>query len=61
VEDQQILTAGLIWGLREGWALHADYQVGLWKDDLATDWYPRHPHIGFTFAASRQFALRGPW
>jgi hypothetical protein len=60
-ENQQILAAGLRWGLREGWALHGDYQVGFHLDDLENpDWYPRLPHIGFTFAVSRQFAVRWP-
>lgn len=59
-EDQQILAAGLIWGLREGWAVHSDYQVGLWVDDLDTDWYPRQPHQVFSLAVSRQFKLNWP-
>jgi hypothetical protein len=59
-EDQQILAAGLIWGLREGWAVHSDYQVGLWLDDLDTEWYPRHPHQAFSLAVSRQFGLNWP-
>ena len=57
VEDHQMLAAGLLWGLREGWALHADLQVGLWKDDLATAWYPRQPHQVMSLAVSRQFAV----
>lgn len=56
-ENQQILAAGLIWGLREGWALQCHYQVGLWLDDVTTPWYPRLPHIGFTIGVSRQFRL----
>lgn len=58
-EDQQILSAGLRWGLEEGWALHADYQVGFWKDDLTTAWYPRLPDLGTTLAVSRQFGFGG--
>ncbi|HOX25057.1 MAG TPA: thrombospondin type 3 repeat-containing protein [Candidatus Krumholzibacteria bacterium] len=58
-EDQRVLAAGLRWGLEEGWALAAEYQVGFWKDDLATEWYPRHPDLGSTLAVSRQFALGG--
>lgn len=57
VEDHQMLAAGVLWGLREGWALHADMQVGLWKDDLATAWYPRQPHQVMSLAVSRQFAI----
>jgi hypothetical protein len=56
-ENQQILAAGLRWGLREAWALHADYQVGFWADDPATVWYPRQSHLGFTLAISRQFGF----
>lgn len=72
-ENQQILSAGLRWGLRAGWAVHADYQVGFHMDDRGTlgaseheggleptPWYPRLPHIGFTLAVSRQFALGWP-
>ena len=60
-ENQQILSAGLRWGLREGWALHGDYQVGFHLDDLDTPgWYPRLPHLGFTLAVSRQFVLGWP-
>ncbi len=59
-EDQQTLAAGLRWGLQEGWALAADFQVGFWRDDLATPWYPRLPHQGYTLAISRQLALGWP-
>ena len=59
-EDQKIFAAGLRWGLEEGWALHADYQVGFQHDEpWYTEWYPRQPVHGMTLAFSRQFSLGG--
>jgi len=58
-EDHRILAAGLRWGLEEGWALHADYQVGFHLDDLATAWYPEGPQLVYGIGVSRQFGLGG--
>ncbi len=59
MEDQKVLAAGLRWGLEEGWALHADYQVGFWKNNLQNDWFPAQPDLGYSLAISRQFSLGG--
>ena len=53
------VAAGLRWGVMEGWALHADYQVCLSIDDLATDWEPGFPEMISTIAISRQFSIGG--
>jgi hypothetical protein len=58
-EDHRILAAGLRWGLEEGWALHADYQVGFHLDDLATDYVPRQPDLTLALGLSRQFGVGG--
>jgi hypothetical protein len=58
-EDQRVLAAGLRWGLEEGWALHADYQVGFHLDDLASAWFPRQPELIYTIGISRQFGFGG--
>ena len=58
-EDPKVLAAGLRWGLEEGWALHADYQVCLSLDDLATQWQPGYPEMISTIAVSRQFPFGG--
>jgi len=59
-EDQKILSAGLRWGLEEGWAMHANYEVGFQRDEpVYTEWYPRQPDNRFTFAFSRQFSVGG--
>ncbi|MBU8870799.1 MAG: thrombospondin type 3 repeat-containing protein [Gemmatimonadales bacterium] len=53
------VAAGLRWGVMEGWALHADYQVCLSTDDLSTDWEPGFPEMVSTIAVSRQFSIGG--
>ncbi len=53
------VAAGLRWGVIEGWALHADYQVSLSTDDLTTDWQPGFPEMVSTIAVSRQFGFGG--
>jgi hypothetical protein len=53
------VSAGLRWGVMEGWALHADYQVCLSIDDLATDWQPGFPEMISTIGVSRQFGIGG--
>lgn len=53
------VAAGLRWGLMEGWALHADYQVCLSIDDLDTEWQPGFPEMVSTIAVSRQFGIGG--
>ncbi len=59
-EDQKVLSAGVRWGLEEGWALHADYQVGFQRDEpWFTDWYPRHVEWAMNLGVSRQFAVGG--
>jgi hypothetical protein len=60
-ENQKQLAAGLRWGLEEGWAFHADYQVSFAKDEpwFTQDWYPAAPDLGYTFGLSRQFSLGG--
>ncbi|MEZ4386485.1 MAG: hypothetical protein R3D98_02685 [Candidatus Krumholzibacteriia bacterium] len=59
-EDNRILAAGLRWGLEEGWAIHADYQVSLARDDAGgTDWYPASPDLAYTLGVSRQFGWGG--
>jgi len=58
-ESMRILTAGLRWGVVEGWAVRGDYLVSLANDDETTDWYPAFPDWAMTVAVSRQFSLGG--
>ncbi|PJA76266.1 hypothetical protein CO151_03300 [bacterium CG_4_9_14_3_um_filter_65_15] len=60
-DEEQLATfsAGLRWGLEEGWALHGKYLVSLTQDDPATDWYPAFPEWSMSVAVSRQFGFGG--
>jgi len=58
-EQLDALSAGMRWGLQEGWALHGTYMVGIYQDDPATDWYPVYPEWSMTVAVTRQFGLGG--
>ncbi len=58
-EQLQTISAGLRWGLEEGWALHGKYLVSLATDDVATDWFPTFPEWSMSIAVSRQFSVGG--
>jgi len=58
-EHLRFLTAGLRWGVVEGWALRGDYLVSLANDDEVTEWYPAYPDWSMSVAVSRQFSLGG--
>lgn len=58
-ESMRILTAGLRWGLVEGWAVHGDYLVSLADDDEGTEWYPAYPDWSISVGLARQFPLGG--
>ena len=58
-ELPSFVTAGLTWGVTEGWALRAAYEVSLAKDDVTTDWYPSYPELVYNFTLCREFSFGG--
>lgn len=58
-ELPSFVNAGLRWGVSEGWAVRAAYQIFLGKDDPQTAWYPAFPDMAMTFGISRQFSIGG--
>ncbi len=58
-EQLSTVSAGLRWGLEEGWALHGKYLVSLSTDDETTDWFPVFPEWSMSVALTRQFSIGG--
>jgi hypothetical protein len=58
-EDPRFVTAGLRWGVSEGWALHAAYEVSLAEDDTATPFWPAYPDLSYHLGVSFQLPLGG--
>lgn len=58
-EMPSTVSAGMRWGVIEGYALNLSYIVNIAKDDLATAWDPAYPDLQYVFAVSRQFGFGG--
>jgi hypothetical protein len=52
-------SAGVRWGLAEGWAVNLSHTVMLHGDDLATAYKPELPDLVMAFGIARQFSLGG--
>jgi hypothetical protein len=52
-------SAGLRWGVLEGWAVEGRYRVSLTDDDEATAWWPGYPDWTMGVAVTRQFSFGG--
>jgi hypothetical protein len=52
-------SAGVRWGLAEGWAANLSHTVLLHRDDVATAYKPELPDIVMSFGFARQFSLGG--
>ena len=52
-------SAGLRWGVLEGWAVEGRYRVSLADDDEATAWWPAYPDWTMGVAVTRQFSFGG--
>jgi len=58
-EQFSALSAGLRWGVVEGWALHTSYLTSLMKDDPDSGWEPAFPEWIMQVGISRQFSIGG--
>jgi hypothetical protein len=52
-------SAGVRWGLAEGWAANLSHTVLLHRNDTATGYQPELPDIVMSFGFARQFSLGG--
>ncbi len=58
-EQYSGFSAGLRWGVVEGWAVEGRYEVSLANDDEATAWWPGFPDWTMGVAVTRQFSFGG--
>ncbi len=58
-EQYSGFSAGLRWGVVEGWGLEGRYEVSLANDDANTAWWPGYPDWTMGVAVTRQFSIGG--
>ncbi len=58
-EMPSTVSAGMRWGVVEGYALSLSYIVNVARDDLTTDWDPAYPDLQYALAISHQFGFGG--
>ena len=58
-EQYSGFSAGLRWGVVEGWGLEGRYEVSLANDDASTAWWPGYPDWTMGVALTRQFSIGG--